>query len=212
MGFVDSVRHSLRLYATFEGRARRSEFWYFYLFLTLAGLAGGVVVFVVAMLTIGLSSAGDGEPSGAAIAIYLLVIGLWVLGMLVLYIPYLAVWARRLHDMGQTGHWLWLNLVSLGIVPLIMAFMDSERGANRWGPDPKAAERPGVPYGYPQASDGAHAGYDHSQPGQLPPGYAPAPPSPGQASPPPAPPGDNPWAQPPSQPSAQPPAHPDEPR
>ncbi|GIG54072.1 DUF805 domain-containing protein [Demequina activiva] len=210
MGFTDAVRHSFRNFATFEGRARRSEFWFFYLFLSLAGLAGGAIVLVVALLTIGLSSAGDGEPSGVAIAIYLVVIALWFLGMLVLYLPFLAVWARRLHDMGQTGHWLWLNLVSLGIVPGIMAFMDSEPGPNRWGPDPKAAERPAVPYGYAQAGYGAPAGYAGAQPGQIPPGSAPAPHQPGQVTPPPPPPptGDNPWAQ----PSPEPPAQPDEQR
>lgn len=209
MGFTDAVRSSMRQYATFEGRARRSEFWYFYLFYFLVALAGGAVVLVVALLTVGLSSAGGNDPAGWAIAIYLVAIGLWMLSMFALYIPIYAVWARRLHDMGQTGHWLWLNLVSLGIVPLIMAFMDSERGPNRWGPDPKAAERPGLPYGYPQ-QDYPQPGYGYPQPGQLPPSDAPAaqqpvqqPAQPEQMPPPPSSPSDSSWAQPPGQPGQQ---------
>ncbi len=52
---------------------------------------------------------------------------------------------RRLHDMGQTGAWVLLGFVGLGIVPLIMCIMDGQPGTNQWGPDPKALERPGVP-------------------------------------------------------------------
>ena len=145
MGFADAVRSGFANFATFEGRARRSEFWWFYLFLTLAAFGGGFIVMIVAFLTIVPGSSDGQDPSGLAVGIYLLATGLWLIGMLVLYIPMLAVWARRLHDMGQTGHWLWLSLVGVGMVPLIMAFFDSEARPNRWGPDPKAHLRPAAP-------------------------------------------------------------------
>ncbi|WP_159449113.1 DUF805 domain-containing protein [Demequina sp. NBRC 110055] len=145
MGFADAVRSAFANFSRFEGRARRSEFWWFYLFMMLAAFGGGLIVMVVALLTIVPGSSDGQDPSGIAIGIYLVTIGLWLIGMLVLYIPYLAVWARRLHDMGQTGHWLWLVLAGVGIVPLIMASFDSEAGANRWGPDPKAHLRSAPP-------------------------------------------------------------------
>jgi uncharacterized membrane protein YhaH (DUF805 family) len=58
---------------------------------------------------------------------------------LALIIPSFAVMARRLHDMGQTGAWLLLSLIGLGIVPFIMAFFESQPWTNRYGADPRVA-------------------------------------------------------------------------
>lgn len=174
MGFIEAVKASFSQFATFEGRSRRAEFWWFYLFLTLVGVASYFVVIVAMLATIGLSvGSGADEPDPVAFIIFGVIMLIWMLGMLVLYIPYLAVSARRLHDMGQTAHWLWLYLVGLGIVPVIMAFMDSERGPNQWGEDPKAGERVAYPayYGAPPAA----AYPQQAQPGQ--PGVPAAPPA-----------------------------------
>ena len=147
MGFSTAVKSCMRQFATFSGRARRAEFWMFYLFLSLVVLLGFFVVMLVALAVFATNTTGQ-EPSGVAIAIYLVVVILWALGVVALWVPFLAVSARRLHDIGQSGHWLWLYLASLGIVPLIMAFMDSQWGPNQWGPDPKAAERGPLPAAY----------------------------------------------------------------
>src|SRR5690606_24281933 len=103
-------------------------------------------------------TAGGGDPNGGAFAasfgaiaflyILLLVVSLAISAML------LGAMARRLHDMGQSGHWLWLNLAGLGIVPLIMCILEGEAHTNQWGPDPKAHERGFVahaPMAYPPA-------------------------------------------------------------
>ena len=49
MGFVDAIKSGYSKYATFSGRASRSEFWYFYLFCALVDL---VVEFLSALLPV----------------------------------------------------------------------------------------------------------------------------------------------------------------
>lgn len=172
MGFKQAVKTCFSKFATFEGRARRSEFWFFYLFLQLVGIVGYLVllvVFVIAGLT-PLFLSGTSEETamaglGVGLIVALVVFGIFMIATLVLMIPYLAVSARRLHDMGQSAHWLWLHLIGFGIVPVIMAFFDSQWGPNQWGPDPKAHERamyaPAQPAGY-----AGQPQYDHPQYGQ----------------------------------------------
>ncbi|MDN4477835.1 DUF805 domain-containing protein [Demequina sp. SYSU T00039] len=157
MTFGESIRHVFRHLTSLQGRARRAEFWWFYLFLQLVSIPVGIIVAVllVAALAPALASIDSttGEISDSAVADVagpvLAVYGFALLLGLASFGLSLAVWVRRLHDVGQTGHWLWLNLVGLGIVPLIMAIMDGEAGPNRYGPDPKAAERMPVA-GWPQ--------------------------------------------------------------
>lgn len=151
MSFGTAIKACFGKYATFSGRARRSEFWWFYLFLQLVNIPFSIAFFVAyfAALEPVFTAASLGiEPDlgdvdwGPLVGAYALLIAV----NLVFTIPYLAVSARRLHDTGQTANWLWLHLVGLGIVPLIMCIFDTQPGANQWGPDPKAAER-GQPYG-----------------------------------------------------------------
>lgn len=75
----------LKKYAVFEGRARRSEYWYFALF---SGIISGV-------LTVGL---GEGAS------------GLYSLGV---FIPTLAVGVRRMHDVGKSGWYLLIPIYNL---------------------------------------------------------------------------------------------------
>ncbi len=85
MQFVDSVKTCFSKYATFRGRAKRPEFWWFMLFCMLAiSLAEGFV--------------GEGFS------------GLVTLAVLV---PTFAVSARRLHDIGRSGWWQLVGLAPL---------------------------------------------------------------------------------------------------
>ena len=88
---------------------------------------------IFAVVAIGLDlligSAIDGMVFGPFYIIYLLAI----------VIPSLAVAIRRLHDTGKSG---WMILV--GIIPLIGSIWllilyctDSQPGPNKWGPNPK---------------------------------------------------------------------------
>jgi uncharacterized membrane protein YhaH (DUF805 family) len=116
MTFPDAVRRCLTLYATFGGRARRSEFWFFWLFNLLAHMVAGI-------LDLAIFSAGS--PLNAIVSLLLL-------------IPGLSVSVRRLHDGGRSGWWLLIGLVPLvGIVVLLIWYATrGEEGTNRFGPDP----------------------------------------------------------------------------
>ena len=109
----------LKKYADFTGRARRSEYWFYYLFYMIIYIALTVVEHIV----------HDGVPVLAS---------LFALGMLV---PSIAVSARRLHDTNRSGWWMLIGLVPLigGIILLVFMCTDSEAGENRFGPNPKAA-------------------------------------------------------------------------
>jgi uncharacterized membrane protein YhaH (DUF805 family) len=119
MGWVKEV---LRKYATFEGRARRKEFWYFALFCLIAGVG---LAFIDVTLGTYSPETGFGLLSG-------------IFG-LALLIPYISVTVRRLHDTDRSGWWWWISLIPLvgGIVLLVFMVLDSTPGANRYGPNPK---------------------------------------------------------------------------
>lgn len=133
MGFADAVRACLSRYVTFRGRARRSEFWWFALFVSAGGLVLNLVDFVLF----------DG---------FAILSPLFSLAML---LPNLAVGVRRLHDIGRTGWWMLIALVPLiGTLVLIFFWVqDSEAGANRHGPSPKALPEP-EPEPEPTAASG----------------------------------------------------------
>ncbi|MER6464545.1 DUF805 domain-containing protein [Streptomyces sp. NPDC001288] len=108
---------ALRKYATFSGRARRSEFWLFTLFNGLAVLLAGIL---------------DGVLGW----------GLWLtfVYLLFVFVPTLAVAVRRLHDTGRAGWWLLIALIPFGgIVLLVFDVLEGTSGRNKYGPDPKAA-------------------------------------------------------------------------
>jgi uncharacterized membrane protein YhaH (DUF805 family) len=115
MSFQDAVRSVLTKYADFNGRARRSEYWYFVLF--------SFLVLVAAMIV------------GRAIGLGFLYYVAW-LGLL---LPSLAVGARRLHDTGRPGLWLLIGLVPLvgAIILLVFFVSEGNPGPNQYGPSPK---------------------------------------------------------------------------
>lgn len=130
----------LRKFATFEGRARRSEYWLFSLFLFLSGIPAG---FLLMMATLGAAGAAHTEAAGGVAgvsAIILLAIGLFYAAM---FVPSLAVSVRRLHDSDKSGWWLLLGLIPFGgLVILIFTLVDGTPGPNRYGEDPKGRTGP----------------------------------------------------------------------
>lgn len=122
MSFGRAIEHVLTNYANFNGRARRSEFWYFMLFYWL-------VVLCFAPLT---------AVPGLAL--------LEMAFMLGMTIPSVAVCWRRLHDIGRSGAWWLLILLPLvGTVMLVIWLtQDSQPWPNQYGPSPKqVSARPG---------------------------------------------------------------------
>lgn len=115
MSFSAAVKSCLTNYVTFSGRARRSEYWWFVLF--------NVLVSIVAWL---LDAAAGNQVFTALVGAGL-------------FLPNLAVLARRLHDRGRSGFWIFIALVPVvgAIVLLVFVCQDSTPGENAYGPSPK---------------------------------------------------------------------------
>jgi uncharacterized membrane protein YhaH (DUF805 family) len=118
--FQQAVQTCFAKYAAFKGRAARSEFWYWQLFLALGGMIVGILD-----TSLGL----HGKPLGS---IY----------YLVTLLPTLAVGARRLHDTDRSGWWLLLGMVPfIGLIVLLVWFcIKGSNGYNSFGPDPLPRE------------------------------------------------------------------------
>ena len=115
----------LNNYATFSGRARRSEYWFFALF--------NMIFLIVAMILDNILGTtfdlGFGISYGYIYLIYTLAI----------LIPGLAVVVRRLHDVGKSGWMYFIVLIPIvGIIwLLVLLCTDSQVGSNKWGENPK---------------------------------------------------------------------------
>jgi uncharacterized membrane protein YhaH (DUF805 family) len=102
--FIKGLRHSF----DFNGRATKSEFWYFVLFEILT------------LLVIGIFSTT-----------------LYALATLIMFIPATAVMVRRMHDIGRSWKWLLLVLIPVvGLLVLYWLIQPSEAKDNAWGPMP----------------------------------------------------------------------------
>lgn len=133
MSFTDAVRICLRTkYATFDGRASRAEFWWFYLFTVIVAFIGYIPMFVFAAL--GSMDNALGTLFGLIGVLWVVV---WIVFVIALYIPLLAAGCRRLHDRGQTGWLQLLLLVPCGNIALIVLWaLEGTPGDNAYGPKP----------------------------------------------------------------------------
>ncbi len=113
MDFAQAVSSGFKNYVGFEGRASRSEYWYWTLFsVILSAVAATMDAF-----------AGLGFFSGAV-----------SLGLL---LPSLAVAFRRIHDIDRTAWWILLSFTIIGGIVLLVWFcLRGTTGPNRFGSDP----------------------------------------------------------------------------
>jgi uncharacterized membrane protein YhaH (DUF805 family) len=111
MNFIDAVKSVLTKYADFNGRARRSEYWWFFLFNLILNI---ITTLIDESIT----------PGGVGM------IGLVV--TFALLVPAIAVAVRRMHDVGKSG---WYILIP--IYNLILVCTNGDSGSNEYGPDPK---------------------------------------------------------------------------
>jgi uncharacterized membrane protein YhaH (DUF805 family) len=107
IGFIDAIKRGFKKYATFSGRASRSEYWWWTLFAFIVYLVLGIPAYVLGITT----SSDLGSTPGAAAIPLLIALLIFYLGIIV---PTLALTVRRLHDAGYSG---WLVL--LGLVPYL---------------------------------------------------------------------------------------------
>ena len=105
MNFMQAVQSCLSQYATFSGRAPRSEFWWFFLFQILVLIVAGML----------------GQTAYSVVALLLL-------------LPALAVGTRRLHDVGRSGWWQLLTITGIGYLVLLYWFVQpGEAQSNGYG-------------------------------------------------------------------------------
>ena len=101
MNFQESIEKCLKNYANFNGRATRSEYWFFILF----GILVSIGTIILDLLFF--DSSGTYSPLNTIAALGLL-------------IPQLSAACRRLHDVGKSGWWQLISITVIGIIPLII--------------------------------------------------------------------------------------------
>ena len=113
MNFAEAISSGFSKYVQFGGRASRSEYWYWTLFVIIATIVANIID---ATLGMGIVST---------------IVGLGLL------LPGLAVSARRLHDIDRTFWWVLLAFTIIGTLVLIYwACLRGTAGPNRFGADP----------------------------------------------------------------------------
>ena len=106
----------LKNYAGFSGRARRQEYWMFALFTA-----------IVAVVLVVLGLAIDSQIP-------------YMIYMLAVLVPSLAVTVRRLHDTGRSGWWILIGCVPLvNITLLVFLCLEGAHEVNEYGANPKLA-------------------------------------------------------------------------
>ena len=114
MNFTQAISSGFSNYVNFAGRAVRSEYWYWVLFVIVVSIVASIIDAVLGT------------------TLFNPIFSLAVL------LPSIAVGVRRLHDLDRSGWWLLLSLIPLiGAIVLIVWFVGrGTPGANRFGPDP----------------------------------------------------------------------------
>jgi len=127
--FGEAVSRFWKKYATFSGRASRSEYWWWHL-----------VAFIVSAIFNGLAFALGGyglqldqsyaPPSAGAVVVFV-IWGIWALATIV---PTIAVLARRLHDGNFSAGWILIGLVPFvgSIVLLVMTLLPPNPEGSRF--------------------------------------------------------------------------------
>ncbi len=120
--FGEAVKRALTLnYCNFNGRASRSEYWWFALFSLIASLIISIVFFKSETMTS-------------------IVSGIFALATL---LPSLGLSIRRLHDTGRSGWWVLINFVPIigWIVYIVFVVGESQNVPNQYGPVPNVEQR-----------------------------------------------------------------------
>ena len=114
MNFQESVAKCMSNFATFEGRASRGEFWWFYLFCLLIQWFAQIVFALTFDPAVGLLMS--------------------TLVSFILITPLLAVSARRLHDTNKSGwRYLWCITI-IGVIPVVIWWAsEGSKETNEYG-------------------------------------------------------------------------------
>jgi uncharacterized membrane protein YhaH (DUF805 family) len=169
MGFGQAIKTCFRKYFVISGRAPRSEYWWFSLFIFLVGGPLVLIAFIagVGALTTAITGTGSEAESAAGLAAGAAIVGLLAfIFFLAIIAPSITVLVRRFHDVGLSGWWVGgyaianvlvssvgLNrdsattlLAIFGIIlnlaalgSFIVTLLPSQSGTNKYGPNPLGA-------------------------------------------------------------------------
>ena len=134
MSFGQAVSSFFSNYANFQGRTRRSGYWWVVLFLVVIS---AVLWFVDLQLFAGVWPQDLLDQGSGPISI--------VFGLAII-VPVIALGVRRLHDTNRSGWWVLLGFIPLigSIVLFVFYVLDSTPGENKYGPNPKGVDAGGV--------------------------------------------------------------------
>ena len=125
----EAVKRFFQRYTQFRGYASQSEFWWPFLLFQIVIPSAFYTIIVIIMIPESFAHSGKTPPA------LIITCGAFLLYILAMIIPALAVTARRLHDTGKSELFLLFYFIGLGIVPLIMCCMRSRPDLYRpeWG-------------------------------------------------------------------------------
>lgn len=129
MTFTQSVKTVLSKYATFTGRAARSEYWWFALFIFLMSIPLAAIDQLLVAPSLGYESFKEATPQFVS----------WLFSLAML-LPSISVAVRRMHDLNKSGWWVLIIFIPLiGFLLMLYWFVQrGTEGANDYGPDPLA--------------------------------------------------------------------------
>ena len=169
----NAVKMAFKNYGNFNGRSRRSEFWYFHLFICVVLFGFYIILFILANIF--------DEQKKAKDAAMLVGFGAAIVFLLVILIQLITLSVRRLHDAGISGYvYLVIFLPFIGILILIYLFCIDSKANNNYGPSPKyylpqynPLDPNGNAYGvpvnpFPQPNPMPPQAFPYPQPSQMP--------------------------------------------
>ena len=112
MNFTESLNTCLKKYFVFQGRASRSEYWWFQLIVSPSYFISTILENEIAYFFLGIT--------------------------LFTLIPAISAGVRRLHDTNRSGFFLLISFIPFigGLVLLFFLIPEGTKGKNRFGPDP----------------------------------------------------------------------------
>ena len=121
MSFTESVGTCFSKYVVATGRASRSEYWWFQLFLVIIQFT---TIFSDTLLFTDLVVEDGISPINT-------------IASLAMFLPSMCAYIRRLHDVNRSGWWMFIALTCVGIIPLIIwVCSKGTDGPNDFGDDP----------------------------------------------------------------------------
>ena len=122
MNFRIAIIKCFMLYFVFKGRAKRAEFWWFFLFLMILGVMTSIIDSTLGTQIVTNDMGTITEVDAQKTGIFSTVV------QLITFIPGVAVGARRLHDTNRSGWWqlLWI-VILIGWIPLFIFFASSSK-------------------------------------------------------------------------------------